>query len=190
MRSHTSHNNHYLPHLLLLLAGVISIWGCGDPPIIETETDNVKSRFKESGINANRYLIEHEETNINAFVERRGWQVRLLPCGARIHEYVVGQGRRILNDDSVTIRCTVSTLSGIQIYCDTVQSFITGRLQPNEGLDAAILELHYGSRAHVLLPSHVAYGVIGDGNGIPPRTPLVYSLEVLSPNQALILNRD
>lgn len=168
--------------LSALLLGCAVMFSCGgEPPIINDDEPSVSSQIKNRSVNANRILIEHEETSINGYVERHQWPVKLLPCGARLHEYEVGKGSLVQNDDKVTIRYNVRTLSGKLLYRDTTDTFMAGRLQPNEGVDAAILSLRYGSKAHVVLPSSAAYGVVGDGDAIPPRTPVVYTLEICSP---------
>jgi FKBP-type peptidyl-prolyl cis-trans isomerase len=46
------------------------------------------------------------------------------------------------------------------------------------GLDQAILQLHYGSRARVILPSALAYGIGGDGDRIPKSTILILDLKI------------
>lgn len=170
--------------LSALLLGCVALFSCGgEPPIINDDEPSVSSRIKSRSVNANRILIEHEETSINGYVERHQWPVKLLPCGARLHEYETGQGSPVQNDDKVTIRYNVRALSGKLLYRDTTDTFIAGRLQPNEGIDAAVLSLRYGSKAHVVLPSSAAYGVVGDGDAIPPRTPVVYTLEICNPQK-------
>ena len=46
------------------------------------------------------------------------------------------------------------------------------------GLDEAVMALHYGSKAHVILPSALGYGIGGDGDRIPQSTVLVVELRI------------
>ena len=46
------------------------------------------------------------------------------------------------------------------------------------GLDQAVLQLSVGSRAKVILPSNLAYGIGGDGDRIPQSAILVIDVKV------------
>lgn len=164
--------------VVLLAAAGFCCTSCGDTPVIDPGNAK-KVDYKENAINANRYLSEREETNINSYISRRGWNVATLPCGARVYEYEKGTGALLQNDDSVSVRFSVENLAGQAFYTDSVARYMVGRLQPNEGIDAALQTLRHGSRAYVLLPSSTAFGVVGDHYRIPPRTPLVYNIAVL-----------
>lgn len=162
--------------LLMLVA--MAVAACNnDIPVIDT-TQEQRPDYRKNAVQANRYLIEREETNINSYIERRGWQVRILDCGARLHEYSKGKGELIGNGDTVTMQFSVKTLSDKLLYCDSVMTFVVGKLEPCEGVDAAVRSLHRGGKAHVVLPSSVGFGVVGDHDRIPPRTPLVYDIEI------------
>ena len=167
----------YLLALSCILCTLAVTVACSETPVIEIETDT-KPDYTQNAINANRYLIEHEETAIGGYIDRRGWSVRQLACGARVHEYVAGQGSAIGNDDSVSVSYRVEDLAGNVLYDNRDESFLAGRMQPCEGLDAAILSLRHGSRAHVIVPSQAAFGAVGDGDAIPPRTPLMYTIDI------------
>ena len=56
---------------------------CGDrTPVIEFESDKTAA-VKENMINANRVVIQSEATQIEAYMQRRGWEMKTLPCGAQ-----------------------------------------------------------------------------------------------------------
>jgi FKBP-type peptidyl-prolyl cis-trans isomerase len=40
--------------------------------------------------------------------------------------------------------------------------------------------MHVGDKAKFILPSHLAHGIMGDNDKIPPLTPVVYNIELLS----------
>ena len=40
--------------------------------------------------------------------------------------------------------------------------------------------MHVGDKAVIILPSHLAYGLVGDEHKIPPHASLLYELELLS----------
>ncbi|MBQ0016833.1 MAG: FKBP-type peptidyl-prolyl cis-trans isomerase [Bacteroidales bacterium] len=162
------------------IAACCLIWAaCGEPPILNENNDaNANGNLKERMINANRYVIEHEETAINGYIERRQWAVSELSCGARLHLYKNGDGNTIQNDETIVVQYSVETLDGQTLYPSKQDTLIAGRLLPTEGLDAAILHMSHGSKAHVVVPSNVAYGVVGDQDRIPSRTPIVYDITI------------
>jgi FKBP-type peptidyl-prolyl cis-trans isomerase len=47
------------------------------------------------------------------------------------------------------------------------------------GLEEVILFLKKGDRAKIIIPSHLAFGLVGDGNKIPAMATLVYDLELI-----------
>jgi len=48
------------------------------------------------------------------------------------------------------------------------------------GLHEGVKLMHVGEKATMILPSHLAYGLIGDEKRIPPRASVLYELELLS----------
>ena len=47
------------------------------------------------------------------------------------------------------------------------------------GLDEAMVYLHLGDIAKLIIPNHLAYGLHGDDNRIPEYATLVYTVKVL-----------
>lgn len=138
--------------------------------------------LKENLINAHRTIAQAEETAIDQYVARRGWTMERLPEGARIWEYEKGSSLPVGFEDSVCVDYSVEAINGKTIYSETSECFVAGRRQQMLGLDQAILHLHYGSRARVILPSALAYGIGGDGDRIPQSTILVLDLKINSIN--------
>jgi len=165
--------------LALLPLAATMLTACRDVPVINVQPDKGDT-LKENMINANRYIAKSEETQIDNYVARRQWQMKRLSGGARVMELTAGSGRQIGYEDTVTLRYRVEAINGAVIYDQVEETVVAGHLQPVRGLDAALLTLHYGSRARVILPSEQAYGVVGDGDRIGSRIVLVYELEIVN----------
>ncbi len=160
-----------------ILAIVAALFGaCRDVPVVETETPSAD--LTENLINANRYIAQSEEAQIEAYAQRRGWTMTTLPCGARIMVTDAGRGKAVMPDETVIIDYSVGAINGQTIYSHVTDTVVAGRLQPTRGLDAALLTMRHGGRARVILPSEQAYGVVGDGDRIGTRTVLVYDVRV------------
>ena len=144
-------------HIIASVAiAVMLCTACNNVPVIENDVP--AGDLTENLINANRYIAQSEEAQIEAYAQRRGWQMATLPCGARV----------MMTDDG----------NGQTIYSHVTDTVVAGRLQPTRGLDAALLTMQHGGRARVILPSEQAYGVVGDGDRIGTRTVLVYDVRV------------
>ena len=160
----------YISFLVLL-----ALTGCNRTPVVEVEQ---KPDISENLINANKTIAKSEETSIDGYVARRGWNMNRLSCGARVMETNKGTGKAIGYEDSVTFHYTLTTLNGKTLYQDVAESIVVGRNQVPTGLDAALLTLHYGSQATIIIPSEAGYGVVGDGDRVPARTVLIYELKI------------
>lgn len=134
--------------------------------------------LKEHFINANRTIAQSEETSINEYVARRKWDMQKLPEGVRLWEYEKGRGPKVNVEDSVHIVYSVEAINGKLIYSDKTDDYVAGRRQQMIGLDQAVLQLSVGSRAKVILPSNLAYGIGGDGDRIPQSAILVIDVKV------------
>ena len=148
-----------------------------DPPMVGNPTSNTPD-LKEHFINANRTIAQSEETSINEYVARRKWDMQKLPEGVRLWEYEKGRGPKVNVEDSVHIVYSVEAINGKLIYSDITDDYVAGRRQQMIGLDQAVLQLSVGSRAKVILPSNLAYGIGGDGDRIPQSAILVIDVKV------------
>jgi FKBP-type peptidyl-prolyl cis-trans isomerase len=81
----------------------------------------------------------------------------------------------------VTITYKVRLLDGTLCYSSDKEgpkTFIAGHGSVEAGLEQGILMMRQGDKARLILPPFLAWGVPGDRNKIPPRSVIVYELEV------------
>ncbi|MBR1798285.1 MAG: FKBP-type peptidyl-prolyl cis-trans isomerase [Bacteroidales bacterium] len=150
---------------------------CRDVPVVDNATAPADS-LKERLINANRTLAQSEQTAIEAYVSRRGWQMETLNGGGRLLETDNGNNRPIEYGDTVSFTYRLEAINGAVLYDNRRDTVVVGRVQLARGLDQALAKLHYGSEARLILPSEQAYGVAGDGDRIGSRIPLVYTMKI------------
>ncbi|MBQ9639448.1 MAG: FKBP-type peptidyl-prolyl cis-trans isomerase [Bacteroidales bacterium] len=168
-----------LSHYTLLYI-VATLWlavGCDNTPIIETQKQAAPN-YKENIINANRVVSEAEHTQIEGYISRRGWAMTHLPDGASFDEYQRGAGNPLSDEDTAVLQYSIETLTGQTIYSHRSDTIIVGHHQPNLGIDQTIKHLRRGSKARIILPSSLAYGMVGDGDRVPAMTVLVYDMLV------------
>ncbi|MBG0781336.1 MAG: FKBP-type peptidyl-prolyl cis-trans isomerase [Bacteroidales bacterium] len=131
---------------------------------------------------ANRYLLRTENEQIDAYVKRHNLNVAKTGTGLR---YVIrrkGNGTPVKRGEVVKLNYKVKFLTGDVVYTSDdkgVKTFTVGRGGVEAGLEEAVLLLRRGDIATIILPSHLAFGLLGDDDKIPPRTSLVYEIEIL-----------
>lgn len=148
---------------------------------IENEKDN-KNDINQSLEKANRYLIVRETELIDDYIERHDMNVIQTGTGLRYQIISKGEGDLIKEGDVVTLEYELRMLNGDLIYSsknDGNKRFLVGRGGVESGLEEAVLKLRKNSVAILILPAHLAHGLLGDGNKIPPRASLVYRLKVI-----------
>jgi FKBP-type peptidyl-prolyl cis-trans isomerase len=134
-------------------------------------------------IQYNKQILSSEDEEIEDFVHRYHWKVTTTPTGLRYMIYKEGNGIKAGKGKIVTILYTLKKINGDLIYtadpghpCE----FELGKHAVSNGLEEGVLYLKTGDRAKLILPSHLAYGLLGDLNKIPMRTILVYDVEVIA----------
>jgi FKBP-type peptidyl-prolyl cis-trans isomerase len=167
--------------LLFLTLGCLFI-ACSGKQTEETKEDKVGQNPRESLMKVNKTLVQSEDQQIDDFVERYAWPVKTSGTGLRYWIYEQGDGKPAREGSVARIEYTVSLLNGETVYSskdDDPKEFTIGRGGVESGLEEGILFLKEGDRAKFILPSHLAYGLLGDQDKIPARSVLVYDLKLL-----------
>ncbi len=131
----------------------------------------------------NRQMARNEEAQIDRYVDRRAWQMQKTGTGLRYWIYEQGSGAAAKEGLLAKVNYCVSLLNGDTIYTSDEagpKEFMIGQDNVESGLHEGILFLHVGDKARFILPSHLAHGLSGDQDKIPPRHTVVYDIELLS----------
>ncbi|MDR2292605.1 MAG: hypothetical protein LBE11_03930 [Prevotellaceae bacterium] len=159
-----------------------------DNSIKPKNTVNIRENIEK----ANKILIEKDKDKIESFLRRHNLQATFDDTGFWYAEIEKGKGTKIENGTLVVLQCTINLLDGTPCYAyneDNPLIFVAGK--SNElsetantqnvvsGLHSAILLTENQARYVFVFPPHLAHGIIGDGNNIPPRSILVYDIKVL-----------
>ncbi len=162
--------------IALALAALLGA-ACDRTPVIDTRQEAAPS-YQEHIINANKVIASAEETQIDSYTARRGWQMTRLGNGVRYMILAPGHGNPLDYEDQAVVTYRLELLTGTLVYDGQRDTVTLGRHEPNEGLDHALRQLRRGCHARVIVPSAMAYGVMGDGDRVPSRAVLVYDLQV------------
>jgi len=134
-------------------------------------------------VEANRQAMLEEDSQIDRFVERYGWQMEKTGTGLRYAIYKEGNGPMAEEGKIAVLRYSVRLISGDEIYNsdkDGLKEFLIGRGGVESGLEEGILLLRVGDKAKFIIPSHLGFGLLGDQNLVPPKSTLIYDLELIS----------
>jgi FKBP-type peptidyl-prolyl cis-trans isomerase FkpA len=138
--------------------------------------------INERLIHANINLLKTENEEISNYIKRYQWEMQSTASGLRYMIYQHGKGIQAKLNCRIKINYKSSLLNGISLYSsaeDGVKSFVTGKAEVENGLEEGILLLKVGDKAKFILPSHLAFGLVGDQRKIPRKAALVYDVEVL-----------
>ena len=137
---------------------------------------------KESLMKINKYLVEKDREAIESYINRRKWKMKVTETGLYYMIYKKGFGENVKTGNMVTINYEISLLDGTICYkSDSLNPkiFIVGKGGVESGLEQGILLLKQGDKAKLILPPHLAHGLLGDENKIPARSTIVYDIELL-----------
>jgi len=170
-----------IPVSLILLPLLLLFVECGTGDSGKTAKD--PSKYKESLIKANKKIVEEENEQIGDFVRRHNWQMETTSTGLRMMITNHGIGAKAQTGKTVKLAYVMTLLSGDTVYSaldDGPLIFQVGKGQVISGLEEAILLLRVGDRAKIIIPSHLAFGLIGDQKKIHSKASLVYDMEFIS----------
>lgn len=166
--------------MILAIVFTISMIACNN---YDSTSRNIRQDdVTESLIKVNKHMVKIEEEDINDFIGRYNYKMSSTGTGLRYQIDSVGYGRNVRFGDIVRIRYKVRLLTGDVIYdSDSTgpKEFVVGKGGVESGLEEGILLLRNGDRAKFVLPSHLAFGLLGDNDKVPPKASIVYDLQVV-----------
>ena len=142
----------------------------------------VENKTGEAFVRVNKLMIKNDVELIKAYAIRHNWNIKETESGLWYEIYQKSQGHKIVNGSLVTIKYQLELLDGTLCYNSDstgIKQIIAGAGKVENGLDEGLLLMHNGDKARLILPPHLAFGLSGDQKCIPPRSIIVYIVEVL-----------
>jgi FKBP-type peptidyl-prolyl cis-trans isomerase FkpA len=176
--------------LIIFLLGVMIIFfsGCfNNDSSLEINTDNDNSKhpiLKEPLIKINKNTVRNEEQEISDYISRHNLKdIKKTGTGLRYQIYYKGKGKKKIEHNSfVKLNYSVGFLNGNSCYSSAIDGPLTfrmGKAEVETGLEEGVKLLNEGDKAIFIIPYMMAYGILGDGDRIPPGATLVYNVELL-----------
>ena len=168
-------------HIVYLLALIIS--ACAGKNS-KTAKQNNPALLSESLINANKMYVQQESDAIDQYVKAHHSEMQTSGTGLRYLIYKKANNtEQAAKGKFAKVNYKISLLDGTECYTSDKtgsKEFLIGQDQVESGLHEGILLMRVGDRAMFILPSHLAHGLMGDKNMIPPKASVVYNIELLS----------
>lgn len=155
--------------------------GCGNSNDSEKNSLN-PDKFKESLVKANKKLVKTEDEEIEDYIARYQWKMTKTETGLRYFIYKNGKGNKSEKGKIAKINYQSSLITGTPCYSSTEsgpKSFVIGKGEVENGIEEGILFLRVGDKAKFIIPSHLAFGLVGDDKKIPKRATLIYDVELI-----------
>ncbi|NQT78452.1 MAG: FKBP-type peptidyl-prolyl cis-trans isomerase [Bacteroidetes bacterium] len=166
--------------LLLYMVFVLFLTNCEHKKRQEEQLN--PNDYKESLMEANRHVVKTETQHIEDYLRRHKWDVKETGSGLRYMIYEEGSGPRAEKWKTAVIEYSVRLITGDLVYSsekDGLLSFLLGKGEVISGLEEAILLMNVGDEAKFIIPSHLAFGLVGDDHLIPGKASLIYDVKLL-----------
>ena len=155
-------------------------------PIVEDEPNRNWSKEQSIAMNSNFSTEEIKEID-NYLKRHHDWKMTKTGTGLYYMIYrdsLVGD--TVKGGDFVTINFEVSLLNGDICYTSKEKGPEKLQVEKSDiesGLHEGLKYMTRGDKAKFILPSHIAHGLIGDTEKIPPLSPVIYDIELLKIEQ-------
>lgn len=158
---------------------ITSFLSCGR----QTADDgNLSKPGKKDIEDMNRFLVQKDRERILNYIERKGLSMKETPSGLWYQISREGEGEKLRENDKVWFEYECSLLDGTLCYTskdEGPKQIILGHSNTEAGLYQGLLMLRPGSEAVFIIPPFLAHGLRGDGKKIPPRSVVVYKVNIL-----------
>lgn len=176
LKMKNQYNKRYLVIPLLIL--LTTIFSCQTK---KNSSGESPGPGKEEMAELNRYLVQKDREIIQNYIERKGLKMTESPTGLWYYIEYEGEGKLIGDNDKIIVNYECSLLDGTKCYSSQTlgpKSIVLGKSELEPGLNEGLRLLKPEARALFILPPFLAYGFVGDGKKIPPRSIIFYEIKV------------
>jgi FKBP-type peptidyl-prolyl cis-trans isomerase len=160
---------------------------CGNPSEKEKPKNNLpkainEEELKNQFVKANKQLVQKESDEMDYYVKTHKMPFVKTSSGIRYYVYKPSvHGDSIKDKEEIVMNYIVSLLDGTECYSSKTEgkkTFIVGNEAIESGIHRGVKYLKHGDKALLLIPSHLAHGLLGDFKKIPPQMPIIYDVEI------------
>lgn len=167
----------------LILFYVCFLFSCGETDNKRHLSKKEKQAVKQKMMDVNNYMEKKESDEIDAYVLQR--KLNMVTTGTGLRYVIVkkGDGSLAKAGQTAKVNYKISLLDGTVCYTsekDGPKEFKIGEDYVETGIHEGVQLMHTGDKAVFIVPRHLAHGMMGDYDKIPPLSTIVYEIELLS----------
>jgi len=169
--------------LFFIISISVFIVSCKDQTPVNQVVQRSSGEIEEETplIRGNRKKVRLEDENIELFLKRYSWTMTKTETGLRYEILKKGKGVIPKEGDLVELQYTTQFLTGDTVYTSREKGIISFHVQKTDqivGLHEAVQLFPKGTKARLVIPSHLAFGISGDGDRIIGQKTLVMTIEI------------
>lgn len=131
----------------------------------------------------NKEMAAEEELQIRLYLEQhKDLLMERTGTGLRYFIFQKADGQKASEGYTAQVELMVTLLDGKVCYQtkkDEYEEFVIDRSDVESGLQEGIKKMKVGERAKLIVPSHIAHGLLGDMDKIPPLSPIVIDVHLI-----------
>ena len=166
-----------------ICASAVILSSCGNDKKKVEITKEQEKEIKKHLVEVNKINAEKESAEIDAYAQEKGWHMITTGTGLRYEILKNGKGENAKLGQIAKVNYKIFLTDGTLCYSsdkDGAKEFKVGEDYVESGLHEGIQLMNTGCKARFILPSHLAHGLTGDNDKIPPMSTVVYEVELLS----------
>ena len=167
----------------IIISSLCFVFSCTEEKETENHIEKPIEYSKEKSIELFKEFTEEEKEEIDNFIYRhKDWDLVSTETGLFYGIYVQGEGETIKTGQTAIVRYEISGLDGEIYYkSDSIatENFKVDKSDIESGIHQGIKFLSKGAKGKFIIPSHLAHGLIGDMDKIPPLTAVIYDIELV-----------
>lgn len=174
----------------------VTLTGCaGEEEVKPVDYAKMKTDLQKR----NKQLYKEEMLGIESFIKRRNWNMTASGTGLYYIIYKKADSTQptIKEGQIARVNFTVYVIADSLSECyasdGEPEDFMVGMDNVESGLHEGIMYMRKGEKAKLILPSHLAFGLVGDQDMIPPLSTLLYDIElvdVIDTEQSKIIEKN
>lgn len=165
--------------IILHIALVLTLFSCSEEP----KEKKIPEWNAEKSTKMNEELAVEEDLNIRLYLaQHENWKVEETGTGLRFVVLKSGTGPKAEAGMDAKVEYSVKLLDGTEVYRtpdDELDVFRIDNSEMESGIHEGIKRMHVGEKVELIFPSHLAHGLVGDMDKIPPLSPLVVDIELI-----------
>jgi FKBP-type peptidyl-prolyl cis-trans isomerase FkpA len=165
------------PSLFLVILISAQILSCNNGT---DKSVNTQKPGKNELADINSLLVQKDRERIQSYIERKNLSMTETQSGLWYMVIKEGAGKFFAENDRVVFEYECYLLDGTRCYSSRSKGpreILLGKSEIEPGLLEGLKLLKPGGEATFILPPFLAYGIVGDGKAIPPRSVLVYEIK-------------